>query len=221
MWECGKCGNLSEEPLAVCESCGTGPLVEIGKPLMVKAQLKNEVEVAEDVQQSDPGRISIKVKPPVPPKHSLLHRFGVAYFVKLPILIMLFVVVYQCETSSNQTAVVTAVPSSADTVVPIPVRPAVCGSEDVKCFADKARSDALIPCKHSIESRARYDYEWTDSLFGKPLFEFDYMWGIPPNVVVYYGSALKAQNGFGAWKEMYYQCWYNVRTSQIERVVLR
>ncbi len=27
-----------------------------------------------------------------------------------------------------------------------------CGSEDVKCFADKARSDALIPCKHSIES---------------------------------------------------------------------
>lgn len=96
-----------------------------------------------------------------------------------------------------------------------------CGSEDVKCFADKARSDALIPCKHSIESRARYDYEWTDSLFGKPLFEFDYMWGIPPNVVVYYGSALKAQNGFGAWKEMYYQCWYNVRTSQIERVVLR
>lgn len=96
-----------------------------------------------------------------------------------------------------------------------------CDSEDVKCFADKARSDALIPCKHSIESRARYDFEWTDSLFGKPLFEFDYMWGIPPNVVVYYGSALKAQNGFGAWKEMYYQCWYNVRTSQIERVVLR
>lgn len=103
-------------------------------------------------------------------------------------------------------------------------RPALvngCNSEDVKCFADKARADALIPCKHSIESRARYDYEWTDSLFGKPLFEFDYMWGIPPNVVVYYGDAMRAQNGFGAWKEMYYQCWYNVRTSQIERVVLR
>ncbi|CAJ1920672.1 hypothetical protein IIDPJIOB_04231 [Aeromonas veronii] len=200
MWECGKCGALSEIPLVICESCGEGQMKQIG--------LSQSERQADSVCK--PSNIAPSRKPAAPVRVR-------AWKVKLCVAIVTLLVFYFLGTYDPYPDVVVKHTSAKGLDGSV----ADCGSDDATCLAEQARASALPPCMDRIQNRAQYAYRWTNSVFGKPVFEHDYMWGIPPDVIVYSGSAMEAQNGFGAWKEMYYQCWYNVRTSQIERVVLR
>ena len=40
-------------------------------------------------------------------------------------------------------------------------------------------------------------------------------------MLVYEGSSIKFQNGFGAWQQMYYSCYYNPDDSEVVQVVVR
>ena len=76
-------------------------------------------------------------------------------------------------------------------------------------------SDLHIPtselaCARQIERYAKYDFKWDAS---KTFPKFVLAEAQPKNGVVYLGSGVKFQNGFGVWQRVYYRCSYNYDTS--------
>ncbi len=76
---------------------------------------------------------------------------------------------------------------------------------------------AHIACSSALERQARWDYEWTSSTgrFAPTNRRAD-------GTQTYAGSALKLQNGFGAWRHVSYVCKYSHRDqSVVEAVVIQ
>ena len=77
------------------------------------------------------------------------------------------------------------------------------------CAADRTgwKIDAQVYCRPQIENLARYSYEWTDgwteSKFDRLIVAFDH------KSILYQGSKVNFQNGFGAWQRMRYSCRYD------------
>lgn len=88
-------------------------------------------------------------------------------------------------------------------------------SKDEQCLRDKGcaadrtdwMSEAEVYCGRRIENLARYSYEWTDGWlepkFDRLIVAFDH------SSILYQGSKVRFQNGFGAWQRMQYNCRYD------------
>ena len=79
--------------------------------------------------------------------------------------------------------------------------------QDPTCWGDKHLVNAESVCKRSIERYARYSHEWIDG-FGGDKFSRWHMAADAGDELVYYGSKVRFQNGFGAWQRMRYVCHY-------------
>ena len=85
---------------------------------------------------------------------------------------------------------------------------------DLQCWGDKHSLRATRPCQRAIEALARYDYEWTDGWSGAKFDQFGWK-KRSAGTLVFYGSKIKFQNGFGAWSHMTYQCDYDPNTQTV------
>lgn len=83
---------------------------------------------------------------------------------------------------------------------------AVCESDS--CLADKYMVDAVVACKRPIERLSKYQYEWLDG-WSVPMFSKYSVSRDDGVVIMYFGDALKFQNGFGAWSNILYMCQYD------------
>ena len=79
--------------------------------------------------------------------------------------------------------------------------------QDVDCWGKKYQIYAESACVPAIERQALYKHEWTDG-FGESKLPF-YSWDDEgQGTIIYEGSAIRFQNGFGAWRRMAYACYY-------------
>ena len=83
------------------------------------------------------------------------------------------------------------------------------------CAADRTdwMSEAEVYCGRQIEDLAHYSYEWTDGWlepkFDRLIVAFDH------KSILYQGSKVRFQNGFGAWQRMQYNCRYDPITERV------
>jgi hypothetical protein len=78
--------------------------------------------------------------------------------------------------------------------------------EDVACWSEPYIVDAQVKCASAVERLAKWQYEWTNSIFGDRKF-LDPVWTDARHATfVLAGHAIKMQNGFGAWKKITYLC---------------
>lgn len=81
--------------------------------------------------------------------------------------------------------------------------------KDITCWAETKFFSASSACQKQIERLAQYDFEWTDGML-EPKFSH-YRWhNISNGSVTYIGDKFKAQNGFGAWSNVIYECDYDL-----------
>ena len=85
---------------------------------------------------------------------------------------------------------------------------------DLQCWGDKHSMRATISCQGVIEALARYDYEWTDGWLGTKFDRFGWK-KRSAGTLVYRGSEIKFQNGFGAWSKVTYWCDYDPNTQTV------
>ena len=79
---------------------------------------------------------------------------------------------------------------------------------DLKCWGEKHASRAFSACRDAIERHAKYQFEWTDGLFGSKFSRFS--WKNKSDLtLIYVGDKIQFQNGFGAWQNMQYRCDYD------------
>ena len=90
-----------------------------------------------------------------------------------------------------------------------------------QCLAERLQAavransvDSRAQCQMLIESMARYDHDWTYGVFEQWYSRVE--WGAPnpgsQRIIQYRGSALRLQNGFGAWSQVGYECEYDTQT---------
>lgn len=60
-------------------------------------------------------------------------------------------------------------------------------------------------CIRLVEESATYSSRWTDGLFERKFYEYDYN---ESDVIVWFGDRVQFQNGFGAWSNVRYACKY-------------
>lgn len=91
--------------------------------------------------------------------------------------------------------------------------------KSLKCWADRHQINASGPCTRAIEAKLRFDHEWTSG----PIFQRfpNVAWKDPENgVFTLFGSALRAQNAFGAMQNADYACVYDpIRAVVVTAVV--
>ena len=93
---------------------------------------------------------------------------------------------------------------------------------DSECWGDRHWVDAETACRPFVEQQARYRHEWTDG-FGEskfPKWSFTELDG-SSGMLVYEGSAVRFENGFGAWQRVYYSCYYDPRQETVVGVNVR
>jgi hypothetical protein len=81
-----------------------------------------------------------------------------------------------------------------------------------QCWFDKHRADAEVGCVKAVERLAQYQFEWTDSMFGKRRFDRVGWVDQDAGTILLAGNAIKMQNGFGAWRNMSYRCAFDSGT---------
>lgn len=91
-------------------------------------------------------------------------------------------------------------------------------SSVAECALDKNYLTITSACKRSIESRALYEFEWTDG-FLDTKFSRVY-WVMPHEIISLDGDKIKMQNGFGAMQNHIYQCWYNIEDKTVEKIII-
>lgn len=90
----------------------------------------------------------------------------------------------------------------------------------IGCWGDKHLMAATHRCQPMVERSARYDYEWTDGMFGVKFGS--YRWKDQRNgVVTYSGNSIKMQNGYGAWQAHRYACDFDTVNEQVVDVRVR
>ncbi|MDR6954742.1 hypothetical protein J2X65_004118 [Ancylobacter sp. 3268] len=87
-------------------------------------------------------------------------------------------------------------------------------SLDIKCWASKWQAEAGIDCRGPIQRLAKNNFEWTDGLADPKLPKAQWLDAQGKNIR-YFGSAIKFQNGFGAWIIHTYECDYDPVSRQV------
>jgi len=75
---------------------------------------------------------------------------------------------------------------------------------DFNCWTNKFQRAATNLCAPQIEHLAKNNFNWIDSL-SSPKFPRARISG-PGTLITYVGDKIKMQNGFGAWKNVTYEC---------------
>lgn len=94
-----------------------------------------------------------------------------------------------------------------------PPKVKTCAANDGQCVFDAHLVDAIMVCKSPIESRSKYDYEWTNGAFGNIFSR--YLNAPEKNQITYLGDTLKFTNGFNAKVNMTYSCTLDTKSNQL------
>ena len=89
--------------------------------------------------------------------------------------------------------------------------------QDAECWGQKHWVDAETKCAPFVEARARYNHDWTTGFLGRKFGQWHWA-DKETGIVVYRGSSIKFQNGFGAWEQMSYECDYDTETKTVVTV---
>lgn len=84
----------------------------------------------------------------------------------------------------------------------------------IQCIGDKKLIAAGFECKDPVERLAQYQAEWTDGFF-EPKFSRFWWKDRTAGVVTFAGDKVRFQNGFGAWRNMVYQCDMDIKTERV------
>lgn len=108
-------------------------------------------------------------------------------------------------------------PIAAPVQTPNVVAPPERCENNLDCWAEKHTVNAWVKCQKAVERLARYQFEWTNGFLG---MKFDrYVKGVStPTAVIWVGTSIKFQNGFGAWRAMKYGCEYEASTDTVLNV---
>ena len=79
---------------------------------------------------------------------------------------------------------------------------------DLQCWGDEHSLRATYACQPVIEGMARYAYEWTDGWLDVKFDRFGWN-DREAGIVAYFGDKIRFQNGFGAWQNATYRCFYD------------
>lgn len=93
---------------------------------------------------------------------------------------------------------------------------AVCKAEEDKnpiLFA-KNHHNPVYECQRAIEKLAKYDFKWNDSITNPAFVTYSWV-SKDSKVIEMYGDQAKAQNGFGAYKNVQYSCKFDGVTGEI------
>jgi hypothetical protein len=92
---------------------------------------------------------------------------------------------------------------------------------DIDCVAQNLLFNVPELCDPLVERQARYQYRWTDGLFGGLKYS-GHRWnlkrGEERHLVDFYGDRLELQNGFGAWANYVYVCTINIQSNTVTSV---
>ncbi|MDM5088240.1 hypothetical protein OB947_04820 [Aeromonas bestiarum] len=92
--------------------------------------------------------------------------------------------------------------------------------EDALCYATKYGKGGSYICSNTIEKSAKYQFEWTDGILEQKFSSYD--WYDKENkLVTLYGNKAKAQNAFGAFKNVIYSCTFNADTGEIVNILIQ
>ena len=86
--------------------------------------------------------------------------------------------------------------------------------ENAKYLSDKFQTQAGVACRPHIESKAKFSFEWTDSLLESKFPSYKSK-TVAPGILTVVGSKVKFQNAFGAMQFMTYMCDYDVRKKKV------
>jgi hypothetical protein len=89
--------------------------------------------------------------------------------------------------------------------------------QDLRCWGDRHAIRASLPCTKAIESvlDGAVIYEWTDSWLTPKFTHFVWKPGKKEEgIVVYIGNKMKAQNAYGGWIPVRYECDYDPNTDR-------
>lgn len=84
---------------------------------------------------------------------------------------------------------------------------------DFSCWEERYRHDARIACSIRIERTAKYDFKWTDGLFGRKFP--DIFRGPEPQILALSGDSIELKNGFGNWIPHRYTCQYDPNRERV------
>lgn len=85
---------------------------------------------------------------------------------------------------------------------------------NLDCWAGKWRSEAGFDCQRPIELLARNNFEWTDGFLEPKLTKAGWL-SEAAGTLRFFGSAIKFQNGFGAWIIHTYECDYDPESGTV------
>ena len=92
--------------------------------------------------------------------------------------------------------------------------------EDAYCYATKYGKGGNYSCSNAVEKSAKYQFEWTDGVLEQKFSSYD--WYDKENkLVTLYGNKAKAQNAFGAYKNVIYSCTFNADTGEIINILIQ
>jgi hypothetical protein len=100
-----------------------------------------------------------------------------------------------------------ATPEAPEDKMAREVQEKLCRS-DLDCWASKWQSRAGLDCRRPIELLAKNNFQWTDG-FSEPKLPRAQWLSKDGGTLRFYGSAIKFQNGFGAWIIHTYECDYD------------
>ena len=102
--------------------------------------------------------------------------------------------------------------------------------EAIRDWGADHQSAAKVRCDDHIEQRAQYDFEWTQGWGGRIFSQWiahdpenpSYMF--PPitesTILVYSGDKIRFQNGFGAFRNYTYDCYYHPESETVIKVTV-
>ncbi len=80
--------------------------------------------------------------------------------------------------------------------------------QSLQCWGDKHSAAASIRCSGAITDQSTFDHEWTDGFLGGKFDRFS--WSRQElGSIRYFGSELKVQNRYGAWRRVDYSVIYH------------
>ncbi|MEZ5558012.1 MAG: SH3 domain-containing protein [Pseudomonadales bacterium] len=91
----------------------------------------------------------------------------------------------------------------------------VLSSESPKDRSSRQQYEAQLVCERAVEKSAKYSFEWTDGLLEPKFSRFGTN---DKGQVAVQGDKIKMQNGFGAWQNQTYTCWYDPDTHALVSV---
>ncbi|KAB2919919.1 MAG: hypothetical protein F9K29_03405 [Hyphomicrobiaceae bacterium] len=83
-----------------------------------------------------------------------------------------------------------------------------------QCWGDKHEIAAAIYCPDKVERLANFGFEWTDK-WHELKFSRVRWHSAQRGTLTYIGDRARAQNGFGAWQNIIYECDFDPATNAV------